>query len=157
MPGREAFLLVVRWLHALAALAWVGGSLFYFLVLRPRLRRDNPDSLEPAIAQGFRQVVQTAIVVLVLTGAILTFERLTSPAATVPYVVVLGVKVALALWMFLLVRRPSRAEPAEAPPRWLPPFLAGLRGGNLMLVLGILIYLLADLLKVLAELALKGR
>lgn len=157
MPGREAFLLVVRWLHALAALAWVGGSLFYFLVLRPRLRRDNPDSLEPAIAQGFRQVVQTAIVVLVLTGAILTFERLTSPAATVPYVVVLGVKVALALWMFLLVRRPSRAEPAEAPPRWLPPFLAGPRGGNLMLVLGILIYLLADLLKVLAELALKGR
>lgn len=156
MPGREAFLLLVRWLHALAALAWVGGSLFYLLVLRPRLRLADA-LLAQVIAQGFRQVVQTSIVVLVLTGAILTFERLTSPAATVPYVVVLGLKIALALWMFLLARRPLREQPTPASPGWLPPLLAGLRGGSLMLILGILVYLLADMLKVLAELAFKGR
>ncbi|GBD11666.1 hypothetical protein HRbin23_01337 [bacterium HR23] len=155
MPGSEVFLLAVRWLHGLGALAWIGGNIFYFLVLRPRLGRPDTDAYAQAIAQGFRQVVHTATLLLVLTGIILTFERLTSPVATVPYVVVLGLKVSLALAMFLLVRRPPRAPPT--PQKGLGRLLAGLQGGNLGVLLGILVYLLADLLKVLAELALKGR
>lgn len=156
MPGREVFLLVVRWLHGLAALAWVGGSLFYFLVLRQRLRQDDPNHLAQAVAQGFRQVVHTAMLLLVLTGVILTFERLTSPAASVPYVVVLGVKVALALGMFFLARRPLRKAPFQRAEGWLPRLLVGLQGGNIILLLGIVVYLLADLLKMLAEQALRG-
>ena len=32
-------LLVIRWAHAVAAVAWVGGGIFYLMVLRPALRR----------------------------------------------------------------------------------------------------------------------
>ena len=37
MTGGDLFLVVVRWIHVVAAAAWVGGSIFYLFVLRPAL------------------------------------------------------------------------------------------------------------------------
>lgn len=96
---------VLRWVHAVAALFWVGGSLFLFLVYRPavRLLPEGARSLmDKAVRQRFRELVNTAIVVLLVSGMVLTFDRLSSPAATTPYVLVLGAKVVLALLAFYL-------------------------------------------------------
>lgn len=97
--------IVLRWVHAVAALFWVGGSLFLFLVYRPavRLLPEGARSLmEKAVRQRFRELANTAIVALLVSGMILTFDRLSSPAATTPYVLVLGTKVLLALLAFYL-------------------------------------------------------
>ena len=168
MSGNEVFLLAVRWLHALAAMAWVGGSLFYLLVLRPALRKGGQAAspFNTLAAQEFRGLVDICIIVLVLTGAILTFDRLTSRFAGVPYVAALGFKVALSLGMFYLARFrrprpwPLPLETNPAP----PPSVATLRrvaravtGANLILILGIVVFLLSDLLKVLFEQALLRR
>ena len=98
-------LVIIRWGHALAAVAWVGGGGFYLLVLRPAIRRSQglPPETGAAIRDEFRGLVTTAIAVLLLTGAILSVARLTGDAATLPYAVVLGVKIALALYMFYVV------------------------------------------------------
>ena len=98
-------LVIIRWGHALAAVAWVGGGGFYLLVLRPAIRRSQrlPPETGAAIRDEFRGLVTTAIAVLLLTGAILSVARLTGDAATIPYAVVLGVKIALALYMFYVV------------------------------------------------------
>ena len=105
-------LVVIRWGHAVAAVAWVGGGAFYLLVLRPAVRRSQglPPETSAAIREEFRGLVTTAIAVLLLTGAILSVARLTSGAATVPYAVVLGVKISLALYMFYVVRLVRRGD-----------------------------------------------
>ena len=98
MDVLDWILVAIRWIHALAAVAWVGGGIFYVLVLRPsRKQAGDGDSRErDATAQEFRSLVNTAIGVLLLTGVILSVSRLTASAATIPYMAVLAVKIVLA-------------------------------------------------------------
>lgn len=152
MEAQDLLLLVVRWVHGVSALAWVGGSLFYLLVLRPVLRqvRENPGP-EPAIALAFRSLAETAALLLLLTGIVLTVARLTRPAAGPAYLGALTVKVLLALWMMgLLWWRRRSPVPRTGLARLLthPTLFAGL---------GVAIFLLADLLQALFEKGLAAR
>ena len=80
-----------------------------------------------------------------------------------PYVVVLGFKIALSVWMFVLAwsrrRRTSVAEAfrdeQSAPPTLLSRTLRALSGYNTIVILGLIVFLLSDLLKSLYEMALK--
>ena len=138
-PG-DIFILVVRWIHTIAGVAWVGGSLFYLFVLRPASRKgDGGVGTSSAIANEFRGVVDTAVMVLIITGVVLAFDRLTSKYTDVTYVSVLGVKVALSLWMFWLAgvlqnRRRSRVSAAlPQTGKTLPAFSSA----NLIAIIGI--------------------
>ncbi len=163
MSVGDVLLLVVRWLHLVSAAAWVGGSLFYLLVLRPALRKapESPRALTVVAATEFRTLVNTCIVVLVATGVILAFDRLTA-GVDASYTITLGVKSALSVWMFLLVRKQRRRnqvlELYREPDQ---PAVTGLRrvgrlasGYNALVILGLIVFLLSDLLKVLFETAL---
>ena len=74
--------------------------------------RRGPERAE-GLADEFRGLVTTAIAVLLLTGAILSVARLTGDAASIAYAVVLGVKIALALYMFYVVRLVRRGDYGE--------------------------------------------
>jgi len=163
MSAGDIFLLVVRWLHLISAAAWIGGSLFYVVVLRPAVRR-SPESaraINAAASSEFRAVVDTCIFVLLATGVILTLNRLTPGVGGVPYVVTVAIKIALAVWMFALARGrrrrlalwDSEAEPAVVPSR-LRGMARAVSGYNAIVILGIIVFLLSDLLKVLFEAAL---
>ncbi len=167
MSVGDGFLLVVRWLHLVAAAAWVGGSIFYLLIVRPAVRRSSepprqPPLLDSIASAEFRGLVDVCIMVLVASGVILSFERLTGSVADVPFVVTLGVKTALSLWMFyisLSLRRRRAFGPTVAQENPAFPFLTGwmtrlVTRYNLIIALGIVVFLLSDLLKVLYELAL---
>src|SRR3990172_6259631 len=61
------------WIHLLAVIAWIGGLLFFTLVLRPILRV-LPDASQPAetlrrVGRRFRTVAWISLVTLILTGA----------------------------------------------------------------------------------------
>ena len=173
----DIFLLAVRWAHALAAVAWVGGSIFLLLVLRPALRKaegQEAGSAGELVGREFRGLVDTCVVVLVLTGVVLAFDRLTSPVIGVSYVVTLGLKAALAVGMFALAwaRRvqPRRPEPVEGRQEnaaaaaavasggmmGVRRIIRGLTGTNLIVILGVLVFLLSDLLRALYEAGLEG-
>ena len=112
MPVLDAILLIIRWAHALAAVTWIGGSLFMLLAARPALRSADPGGVvSRVLAAEFRPVVATAIGVLIVTGVILTVDRLTSDAAGIAYTAVLVAKILLAGYAFgiawLLPRRPG--------------------------------------------------
>ena len=164
MTAGDLFLVVVRWLHLIAAAAWVGGGLFYLLVLRPALRR-SPDSsriLSAAAAAEFRAVVDTAILVLLATGVILTVNRLAPGVAGVSYVAVLGVKIALSVLMFGLAlsrrKRPPMLEgqsTQDENPGRLARVLRTVSGYNALVILGVIVFLVSDLLKTLYEIALQ--
>lgn len=153
MDPSDVFQVLLLWSHAMAAVAWVGGSLFYAVVLGPAVAEVGSTaerrSLLAVVGREFREVVRLAILVFVFTGLILAYSRTSQPRISTAYVVVLVVKAILSLVMFWLAGRVGR--PAEAdgsngkrPAAWLtPPYL--------ILELGLVIYGLSLVLRVLFE------
>ncbi len=165
MTLNEAFLLVVRWVHLTASVAWVGGSIFYLFVLRPALRRsaDTGREVNRYTAAEFKVLVDVCFFLIVVTGISLTFDRLSQGVTGSNYVLVLAVKVVLSIWMFFLAsRRRRRTELSEAyrvqaepPSGRLHRALRAISGYNTIIILGVVVFLLADLLKVMYEMALR--
>ena len=67
------------WLHLLAAISWIGGTIFLSVVLVPVLKRELFASqralLFRTIARRFRALVWGAITVLLFTGLLLLHQR----------------------------------------------------------------------------------
>ncbi len=159
MDALDWILFGIRWGHAVSAVAWVGGGIFYLMVLRPAIRQSQglPKDTGRAIGVEFRGLVSTAIAVLLITGVILSASRLTEDVITSLYVVVLVVKIALALYMFYVVRFMQQDSYPEdrtlGDSRWQR--LSGrLTGTTAILVTGIVVIGLSDILDGLLENAL---
>ena len=159
MDALDWILLAIRWGHAVSAVAWVGGGIFYLMVLRPAIRQSQglPKDTGRAIGVEFRGLVSTAIAVLLITGVILSASRLTEDVITSPYVVVLVVKIALALYMFYVVRFMRQDSYPEdrtfGDSRW-QRVSGRLTGTTAILVTGIVVIGLSDILDGLLENAL---
>lgn len=165
MTGGDLFLVVVRWVHVVAAAAWVGGSIFYLFILRPALR-NSPESgrrINEVTAAEFGTLVDTCIFVILATGVILTFNRLTVGVTGSSYGLVLAAKIALSVWMFILARgrrrRTALLDMYRRNP--VPPsgkfrkILSAFSGYNTVAILGVIVLLLADLLNTLYEVAIR--
>ena len=72
-------MVLLVWLHMLAAVSWIGGTIFLSAVLVPVLRREPFASqkalLFRTVARRFRMVVWGAITILLLTGFPLLHQR----------------------------------------------------------------------------------
>jgi putative copper export protein len=141
--------LIVRTAHLLAAAAWVGGSMLYLVVVLPALRRGgSAPEISAQIASLFRRMVNICVGVLLLSGAYLMFDRLTSTALGWPYLVVLGLKMVVALAMFVLAIYLGQSNIRRLAKRTTRLSKAA---PQLMLALGILVFLLGALLNGLFE------
>ena len=108
-------------------------------------------------------LVDVCFFVLVVTGISLTFDRLSQGVTGATYAIVLGVKVALSIWMFVLARGHRRRSALleayrrqqEPPTGAFAKIVRALSGYNTIIVLGVIVFLLADLLKVLYEAAIR--
>jgi len=108
VDGYDVLRAAVRWIHVAATVVWLGGSIFYLLVLGPALPRtganDSTRSLEMAINRGFRDLVDLSIIALIVTGVLITLDRLDHSSLGTAYFVVLALKIVAALSMFVLAR-----------------------------------------------------
>ena len=162
MSGGDVFLLIAKWLHVLSAAAWVGGGIFYLLVLRPASKKTGPaHGFMAAVGSEFGTLVNTSVVVLVATGVVLALDRLSSGAADAPYIVTLGVKSALSLWMFVMVQSLRRQSRSAEALEQIAPVTGGrsrlrsvLSSYETLVALGLLVFLLSSLLGDLFEAAL---
>ena len=166
MHTSDVFLLVVRWLHLISASLWIGGGLFYLLVLKPVIKRntDLMKNVDSNIASEFKSLVDTAILVLLVTGIILTFNRLTPDIVGVEYVLVLSAKIVMSLFMFTTsLRRRKRTivgnynQGFPEAQNQLTNILRMISGYNALVILGIIVFLISDLLKIMYESALAGQ
>lgn len=167
--------IVLRWVHAVAAVAWVGGSIFYLTVLEPAIKGveglSPRGALEMSLGRAFRELVEICIVALSVTGVLLTFDRLSQGGVSAVYIVILAAKVMAAAGMFFIARELSRKgmwmgspgpPTAQADsPRGKLGLLRGVWGGlrvpsRLLLLLGLLIFLLAIALRAVFESGLKA-
>ncbi len=135
MDPLDLMRLALRWAHSLAAVAWLGGGLFYLLT-RPEVG-----------AAALRELFRTAVAVFLATGVILALDRLTQPQLPALSPPLLALKMGLSVALFAFVAtRPARPHesPSEGSDRARQPMLVVLGAGAL-------IYLLAIALKLLYE------
>lgn len=128
--------------------------MFYVLVLRPVLTSSVQEQTNRAIGAEFRQLVHTAIAVLLITGIVLSASRLTADSVTIAYVIVLSVKITLALYLFYIVRfLRKRAYPGDivAGHGWWTKLKNDLTGTTGILIIGVIVFGLADVLGALFE------
>jgi uncharacterized membrane protein len=101
-----AMTVLLVWLHLLAAISWIGGTIFLSVVLVPVLKREPFASqkalLFRTIAMRFRVVVWGAIAVLLLTGPLLLHQRGIPIADPLGWPMVLVVKLGLVANLLLL-------------------------------------------------------
>lgn len=162
MGPAELLLIVMRWAHGLATIVWLGGGAYATLIQGGQLRElDNravAAQLGAATGAEFGRWVNAAMIVFIVSGVVLTFDRLSSRGATVQYGIVLALKVALALWMFGIVQGFGARRRGRL--RVTPGRVAALRGAlgspRTLLWLGAIVVLLAAILKTLYENALRG-
>jgi len=141
----------MRTVHILAAAAWVGGSIMYQFVVLPALRIAGPaPAISAQIAQLFKRLVNACIGILLVTGVYLMFDRLTQTTLGWLYLIVLGIKVIAALAMFVLALYMAQSNIRKLAKR---STRLSKVAPQLMLALGICIFILGALLNHLFELA----
>jgi xanthine/uracil permease len=141
----EGLLALLRLAHGLTAAVWLGVSLVAVW---------SPDALAEARRRmGFslRGLAQTSLWALVLTGAILTLDRLADPSISGLYIAVLALKLALVAAIALL----GRVPPAVDATGWRG-WLAAPRRDRTLLALGFGAYALGSLLTSVYEVILRG-
>jgi uncharacterized membrane protein len=96
-------IVLMQWLHLLAAVVGVGAVVFYRVILLPGLssfRPEDSNAVVERLARRFRMVIWSALVVLVFSGV---FNLLESPRIAEPdYRYILGIKLVLAFLMFAI-------------------------------------------------------
>ena len=111
MSVSDGFLLFLRVAHAIAAALWLGGGVYYLVIVRPAIRASSlpPGDALLATRQSFGELARTSTLVMVATGAVLMFDRLATDGEGVIYAALLAAKIAAAIGAFWLVsRRPGR-------------------------------------------------
>lgn len=107
--------LLFRWMHILAAIAAVGGTIFIRLALMPSLSvlaDESRKALHEAIRSRWSKMVMAGIAVLLASGLynfVVTFRTYYLPGYYVP---LFGVKVVLALTIFFIASALVGRSPA---------------------------------------------
>ena len=127
----------------------------------PALRRSSqsPRVFIGFAASEFRVVVNTCIIVLVFTGVILAFDRLTIGTLAVSYVATLALKIGLSIWMFILVREQRRSsevldsylERQKPDGKRIIGIAKFVSGYHVVTALGLIVFFLSDILKIIFE------
>lgn len=124
----EVVLVLLRWLHALAAIIFLGWSAVIWL--------DGPPQGDPNLTRRrFREVIELTLIVFLATGAVLSFDRLSRGAGGV-YAAVLALKILCGAVAYQFAFRWRRVG--------LP---VGALDGRIVLVAGAAAVLLAAVLK----------
>jgi len=132
-------LLVLRLVHSLAAMVWLGGGVYLLLVMRPAIRAqaEPPRAFLEATTEQFREWAQVSTLAMVATGVVLMFERLSNSGGGWVYVGLLVVKIVVGLVAFWLagVRPVRRAMRRSEGRRATPELIVTL--GLLAFVIGV--------------------
>ena len=146
MDLNEHIITFSRWLHIIGASTWLGGTLIYSLILNP-LRKINISyqNLFSEIDIRYREIMNISVIILVISGVIITFERITGNPPPSLWFIFLSIKVSLAVIIMFLSWRLRKNTTTKN--NKLDNFL----GYNIILFFGAIIFLIASYLSTILE------
>lgn len=115
----DVLITLIRWIHAMAAVLWIGGAASAFAI--HRALQPSESAAAQAANRAYRELTEVAVPIFLLTGAILTFQRFSTGVPPAAYIALLSAKVLLAFGMFHLgykFRRAGLTASASAL-RWM--------------------------------------
>lgn len=140
MTASEWLLLALRLAHSLAAMVWLGGGVYFLLVVRPVSGQLLPPrEFISAINASFGEWARLSTLIMLATGIVLMFDRLSNGSGGLLYAALLAVKVVAAVIAFWLagVRPARRAIRARGRRRAASELIVAL--GLLAFVLGVVL------------------
>ena len=147
------FNIAVTWAHLISATAWVGGSIFWLIVLTPSIQKlpsNHKKEILRSISHEFKSVVDTSMFILLFTGAILTFNKITPGHIGSLYVLILGIKILLVSYLFYLLRsrrnnfKMSQSIGTKNTSRRKLIILT--KKSNMIVLIGLIVYLISSIL-----------
>ncbi|MDE2902318.1 MAG: hypothetical protein OXP73_04750 [Chloroflexota bacterium] len=147
-------LVALRYIHVVAAALWLGGGIVVLAARAAPSAAPLTGISSAVLGRTVGRLVGTGLAVFVLTGALLTFNRLTEQTIDAPYVAVLASKILLTLAMFRLAVPGRRRSDPNAGPGASRPWWQGRTA--MIVVLGLLAYLLSIILNEMAELGFRS-
>lgn len=116
MNFTEVIIIVITWMHVMSTITWIGGNIFFFLVIRPVSNlTEEYSELRKFFGKSFSQLVELSMWILIFTGAILTLDNLDVQIGQ-SYVITLAIKILMSFLMFLIalqVARKRRVNPEK--------------------------------------------
>lgn len=115
MDVAELLLVALRVFHAAAAMLWLGGAIYYLVAVLPATRRmgDDGAAIAGTAQRLYGEWATPATIVMLASGVVLAFDRLSQGKGGLFYAVLLAAKIVAALFAFWLVslRRRRRRRP----------------------------------------------
>ncbi len=144
---------IILGIHLTAIAAWLGGILFFLLVLRPALKTMSNPEMSRGVGRIFQEVSEIALWIVIGSGILLSLDRLLLANIQASYLVVLSIKIALVVWIALIAMnlwgRVSRTRPSVGGKSSIyTRLLRAAWSTNTQLVLGIVVVFLAEILRV---------
>ena len=136
----------IKWLHSIAAMSWVGGSVFFALIIRPVQSSMNRkySVVFKNISIIYRDLVDISVIGIILSGIFLMFTKL-SENITNEWMLVFIIKLFISVIMFYLVWRFRQKDFSyTSNSKGLYGRLSFLLGYNAIIFFGVLIFLLTS-------------
>ena len=136
----------IKWLHSIAAMSWVGGSVFFALIIRPVQSSMNRKYyvVFKNISIIYRDLVDISVIGIILSGIFLMFTKL-SENITNEWMIVFIIKLFISVIMFYLVWRFRQKDFSyTSNSKGLYGRLSFLLGYNAIIFFGVIIFLLTS-------------
>ncbi|MBK66365.1 MAG: hypothetical protein CL769_05560 [Chloroflexi bacterium] len=140
----EILIFIVNLLHSISASIWLGGCVFMIgITLNEEFKvLDNSNQVFIIISSTLREIVNGSMIIIFLTGIIMTIQKLSLVQTDINYAIILGIKIVISIgilyriWQFRNTGYPKYNSRLK---EWV-------LGYNSFSIWGVLIFLLADLL-----------
>ena len=139
------FVFVINFIHSIAASILIGGCFLMITISMSQKFKliENYQSIFQTISFSLRELVSGSMILIFLTGIIMTIQKLSLVQTDTGYSIILGLKIILSLGIIFRIWQFRNS----GYPKYSKNYLEWILGYNSFAIYGVLIFFLADLLE----------
>ena len=139
------FSLIINIVHLLSASIWIGGCFLLIIFSGSKTFKLHKESTSifHTLSGLFRESVNASMILIFLSGIIMTIQKLSLVQTSLSYAVILGFKILISIWVSYRIWKFRKTN----YPKYSNQIKEWLLGYNSFIVYGVLIFLLAGSLE----------